>query len=350
MGGCHEVSSGAGATPALLYGRRPLEEQRVPTRLGSRGEGTGYRRTDCFPPPQTSLPASVFCVTMISGDSTASHMGSVKNIEKARERRTFETMAGSSETGVPDDLLAHSESVHPRMGYDMSDSIFMQEMQAAGREKESKKALEERTALEAFRAAALQKPFDPSASTSTESSPFASGRRARSGSENKPAAAGEKRKPAAPLPPLAGIKLRRKTSRSEASPPEETGDKSKNDAVSGEATPTSSGKRKKHASKKGRGDGKGDGEGGADGGEGPEEAEKGEGGGKDGVRNPSKSKSSSSSLSNKKKKKKKHGKSKHSGSTGTGSSADSSAVWGGLGGGLGLVAYSSGEESDSPES
>lgn len=42
------------------------------------------------------------------------------------------------------------------MGYDMSDSIFMQEMQAAGREKESKKALEERTALEAFRAAALQ--------------------------------------------------------------------------------------------------------------------------------------------------------------------------------------------------
>lgn len=48
------------------------------------------------------------------------------------------------------------KSVHPRMGYDMSDSIFMQEMQAAGRDKESRKALEERAALEAFRAAALQ--------------------------------------------------------------------------------------------------------------------------------------------------------------------------------------------------
>lgn len=32
----------------------------------------------------------------------------------------------------------------------------MQEMQAAGRQKESKKALEERTALEAFRAASLR--------------------------------------------------------------------------------------------------------------------------------------------------------------------------------------------------
>lgn len=42
------------------------------------------------------------------------------------------------------------------MGYDMSDSIFMQEMQAAGRSKEAKKASEERAALEAFRAAALQ--------------------------------------------------------------------------------------------------------------------------------------------------------------------------------------------------
>lgn len=35
----------------------------------------------------------------------------------------------------------------------------MQEMQAAGRNKESKRALEERSALEAFRAAALQVRF-----------------------------------------------------------------------------------------------------------------------------------------------------------------------------------------------
>lgn len=42
------------------------------------------------------------------------------------------------------------------MGYDMSDSLFMQQQQAAGRDKESKRALEEKTALEAFRAAALQ--------------------------------------------------------------------------------------------------------------------------------------------------------------------------------------------------
>lgn len=42
------------------------------------------------------------------------------------------------------------------MGYDMSDSLFMQQQEAAGREKESKRALEERTALEAFRAAALK--------------------------------------------------------------------------------------------------------------------------------------------------------------------------------------------------
>ncbi|CAN0505717.1 unnamed protein product, partial [Laminaria digitata] len=99
------------------------------------------------------------------------------------------------------------------MGYDMSDSIFMQEMQAAGRQKESKKALEERTALEAFRAAALQKPFDPSASsTSTGSSPL-SGETASAAA----AATGEKRKSLAapvPPPPLAGIKLRRKTSSS----------------------------------------------------------------------------------------------------------------------------------------
>ena len=44
----------------------------------------------------------------------------LQNIEKARERRTFETMAGSSETGVPDDLLAHSEvttlTLCPRYG------------------------------------------------------------------------------------------------------------------------------------------------------------------------------------------------------------------------------------------
>lgn len=42
------------------------------------------------------------------------------------------------------------------MGYDMSDSLFMQQQEAAGRDKESKRALEERSALEAFRAAALQ--------------------------------------------------------------------------------------------------------------------------------------------------------------------------------------------------
>lgn len=42
------------------------------------------------------------------------------------------------------------------MGYDMSDSLFMQQQQAAGRDKESKRELEEKTALEAFRAAALQ--------------------------------------------------------------------------------------------------------------------------------------------------------------------------------------------------
>lgn len=42
------------------------------------------------------------------------------------------------------------------MGYDMSDSLFMQQQQAAGRDKESKRALEEKAALEAFRAAALQ--------------------------------------------------------------------------------------------------------------------------------------------------------------------------------------------------
>lgn len=48
------------------------------------------------------------------------------------------------------------QSVHPRMGYDMSDSLFMQQQEAAGRDKESKRALEEKAALEAFRAAALQ--------------------------------------------------------------------------------------------------------------------------------------------------------------------------------------------------
>lgn len=42
------------------------------------------------------------------------------------------------------------------MGYDMSDSIFMQEMQVAEKQKECKKALEERSAIEAFRAAAIQ--------------------------------------------------------------------------------------------------------------------------------------------------------------------------------------------------
>lgn len=42
------------------------------------------------------------------------------------------------------------------MGYDMSDSLFMQQQEAAAMDKESKRALEERTALEAFRAAALQ--------------------------------------------------------------------------------------------------------------------------------------------------------------------------------------------------
>lgn len=31
-----------------------------------------------------------------------------QNIEKARERRTFETMPGSSEAGVPDELLSHA--------------------------------------------------------------------------------------------------------------------------------------------------------------------------------------------------------------------------------------------------
>lgn len=48
------------------------------------------------------------------------------------------------------------QTIHPRMGYDMSDSLFMQQQEAAGRDKESKRAMEERTALEAFRAAALQ--------------------------------------------------------------------------------------------------------------------------------------------------------------------------------------------------
>lgn len=38
----------------------------------------------------------------------------------------------------------------------MSDSLFMQQQEAAAMNKESKRALEERTALEAFRAAALQ--------------------------------------------------------------------------------------------------------------------------------------------------------------------------------------------------
>lgn len=38
----------------------------------------------------------------------------------------------------------------------MSDSLFMQHQEAAGREKESRRALEERAALEAFRAAALK--------------------------------------------------------------------------------------------------------------------------------------------------------------------------------------------------
>ena len=57
-----------------------------------------------------------------------------QNIEKARERRTFETMAGSSETGVPDDLLAHSEvttlTLCPRNGgggmgsYDNTGGVF----------------------------------------------------------------------------------------------------------------------------------------------------------------------------------------------------------------------------------
>ncbi|CAM9389239.1 unnamed protein product [Choristocarpus tenellus] len=65
-------------------------------------------------------------------------------------------MAGSQTTGVPEELLQHTETVHPRLGYDMSDSIFMQEMVMAGKDKEAKKAEEERAAIEGFRAAALQ--------------------------------------------------------------------------------------------------------------------------------------------------------------------------------------------------
>lgn len=40
----------------------------------------------------------------------------------------------------------------------MSDSIFMQEQQAATKTKEARKAMEERVALEAFRAATLHAP------------------------------------------------------------------------------------------------------------------------------------------------------------------------------------------------
>lgn len=50
------------------------------------------------------------------------------------------------------------QTVHPRMGYDMSDSIFMQEQQAAGKTKEAQRAQEEKSALEAFRAATLHAP------------------------------------------------------------------------------------------------------------------------------------------------------------------------------------------------
>lgn len=42
---------------------------------------------------------STFCIALLC----------FQNIEKARERRTFDTMPGSTSTGVPEDLLAHSE-------------------------------------------------------------------------------------------------------------------------------------------------------------------------------------------------------------------------------------------------
>ncbi|CAM9531831.1 unnamed protein product [Scytosiphon promiscuus] len=145
---------------------------------------------------------------MISGDSTASHMGSVKNIEKARERRTFEVMPGSAATGIPDELQEHAQTIHPRMGYDMSDSLFMQQQEAAGRDKESKRALEERSALEAFRAAALQNPLKPSTATSTEAGLGSGGGSTSAGGD------GRRKEPPPPPPPLAGIKLRKKSSRS----------------------------------------------------------------------------------------------------------------------------------------
>ncbi|CAM9950670.1 unnamed protein product [Pylaiella littoralis] len=267
---------------------------------------------------------------MISGDSTASHMGSVKNIEKARERRTFEVMPGSSATGLPEEIQEHAQqSVHPRMGYDMSDSLFMQQQEAAGRDKESKRALEEKAALEAFRAAALQKPLDPSAAVAG-----GAGGEAGAGGGSSGGVVGADRKRKQAPPPLAGIKLRKKTSRSGGSP---------SSAVSPGGEGVSSPGGRSRSAQKGNGEAKTAGAGGKRSGE-TSGAGEGEGG-------------SSARKKHKKKKKKESkkggdGKEKQRASEGgdgggeDGAAAAAAATVASAGLGLGLVAYSSGEDGD----
>lgn len=61
-----------------------------------------FRSVDCvfsFISLRFLCLVSTFCVALLC----------FQNIEKARERRTFDTMPGSTSTGVPEDLLAHSE-------------------------------------------------------------------------------------------------------------------------------------------------------------------------------------------------------------------------------------------------
>ncbi|CAM9753000.1 unnamed protein product [Ectocarpus sp. 8 AP-2014] len=269
---------------------------------------------------------------MISGDSTASHMGSVKNIEKARERRTFEVMPGSSAADLPDELQEQTQqTIHPRMGYDMSDSLFMQHQEAAGREKESRRALEERAALEAFRAAALKKPFDPAA--------VATGAKGDGGSGSGAGGAGADSRRKEPPPPLAGIKLRKKTSRSgtssSPSPAAEASGVASPQPVGGQTvaegeSPGAGGKRSVDTQ-----GGREEGEGGA-----AKKREREDGGAKKSKKKKSSKKSKSKTG--------KHSKSAHEGGGGVGgeSGKGGAAAEASSGLGLGLVAYSSGDDDE----
>ncbi|CAB1108135.1 unnamed protein product [Ectocarpus sp. CCAP 1310/34] len=268
---------------------------------------------------------------MISGDSTASHMGSVKNIEKARERRTFEVMPGSSAADLPDELQEQTQTIHPRMGYDMSDSLFMQHQEAAGREKESRRALEERAALEAFRAAALKKPFDPAA--------VATGAKGDGGPGSGAGGVGADSRRKEPPPPLAGIKLRKKTSRpgtsSSPSPAAEASGVYSPQAGGGQAvargeSPGAGGKRS--VDTQGGGEAS---EGGA-----PKKRDREDGGAKRSKKKKSSKKSKSKTG--------KHSKSAHEGGGGVGgeSGKGGAAAEASAGLGLGLVAYSSGDDDE----